>query len=771
MLGDGVNARPGDAVSREETMVLLARALGIKPVENVDMSDYKDAKKVSSWAEGYVAAMTDKGIVNGIDGSLQPASDINRASAMTILHKAISTYANQDGQVVSGTGDGIVLVAAKNVTVTGEADGIVVSAGAEGGQTNITAAKVESVTVQAADADVNITGSEVKDVAVEAPQAEVTLTNTKTENVEVSEKAEDAKVEVGTGSTVTNVENKADGTTVSGSGTVSNVTTSGDNTKVETGGTKVEAAPGTTGTTAGGQTVTGGGTATTTPTTPSTPSTPTVHIHYYADYKANGDGTHTGTCACKVTETTACEDGSDADTKCDKCGDETTAYVASNSNGKKYKTLAEAVAVGGTVKLLKSITLDATVEVPAGKTVILDLNGSNIDVALASGSEINHIYAFDNKGTFTLMGNGTITARGIFNNGIMTVKDGVTIVACDTNGGAAIWNYTDLTIDGGTFKVPHTGTSDDDAGPGCIYNADKLTINGGKFESNSARTYAIISIKTLVINNLTSVTGNHGAVAVDEGTATINGGSYSAKVSYAVYSDNGVVTVTGGTYAGTAHDLFVHHEGSITVTGGTYSEDISAFVADGYRAICDLDKNVWVVSKYERPTDLPVAEVIDADEHEGVALEWGNWGGIVPNDKNQVLESAYSFSATDTVDSVEKSPYKDWFADFYVYLDKDLGEGEILLAGNYGDYNWIGFNNPVPIAANTKVPLLGSWLGGGVSNFPYKDIVGLVKVFKCGVADVGTALDGATFTVELRLTNPDNPSIYHIVTTTSYTFK
>lgn len=128
MQGDGVNARPNDPVSREETMVLLGRALGIKPVANADLSSYDDDHTVSSWAEGYVAAMTDAGIVNGIDGSLAPADDINRASAVTILNRAISTYANEAGATVEATGSGIVLVAAENVTVTGTADSVVVNA-------------------------------------------------------------------------------------------------------------------------------------------------------------------------------------------------------------------------------------------------------------------------------------------------------------------------------------------------------------------------------------------------------------------------------------------------------------------------------------------------------------------------------------------------------------------------------------------------------------------------------------------------------------------
>ena len=40
----------------------------------------------------------------------------------------------------------------------------------------------------------------------------------------------------------------------------------------------------------------------------------------------------------------------------------------------------------------------------------------------------------------------------------------------------------------------------------------------------------------------------------------------------------------------------------------------------------------------------------------------------------------------------------------------------------------------------------------------YSEVVKFVGEFLCGVGDVGEALDGATFTVTLRLTNPDNES-------------
>ncbi|MBQ3221876.1 MAG: hypothetical protein IJB34_07970 [Clostridia bacterium] len=70
--------------------------------------------------------------------------------------------------------------------------------------------------------------------------------------------------------------------------------------------------------------------------------------------------------------------------------------------------------------------------------------------------------------------------------------------------------------------------------------------------------------------------------------------------------------------------------------------------------------------------------------------------------------------------------------------------------------------------ANTKVPLLGS-VGG---TFTYEMIADLVGEFICGVG-AGTTdgyLSGAIFTVELRLTNPENPDDIRTIQTITYTF-
>ncbi len=167
---------------------------------------------------------------------------------------------------------------------------------------------------------------------------------------------------------------------------------------------------------------------------------------------------------------------------------------------------------------------------------------------------------------------------------------------------------------------------------------------------------------------------------------------------------------------------------------------------------------------------LPVANVVNSPEHENVDLPWGSYGQWSPTaDLDSKLEAAYTFSCAETAEEAKQNPYANWYCDFYVMLDKDLGENQIFLGGNYGSFGWVGFHNgDLTLEANTEIPLLGS-----VTNSPwtYQDVASYVGTFICGVGDVNNALSGAKFTVMLRLTNPENEAEFHNVATIEYTFE
>lgn len=132
--GDGT-VTPEAPITRERAMVMLARALGIEPIRKPDLTKYTDAAQVSAYAQGYVAALIEAGIVGGVTADeLAPQANINRASTVTILDRAIGVYADKDGMTVNAKDGELVLVVAKNVKVINAPEGtkIVVADGATG---------------------------------------------------------------------------------------------------------------------------------------------------------------------------------------------------------------------------------------------------------------------------------------------------------------------------------------------------------------------------------------------------------------------------------------------------------------------------------------------------------------------------------------------------------------------------------------------------------------------------------------------------------------
>ena len=132
--GDGT-VTPDAPITRERAIVMLARALGIEPLGYADLSGYIDAAQVSAYAQGYLAAMIKAGIVGGVTADrLAPQDDIDRAATVTILDRAIGTYADQDGMLVDARDGALVLIVAKNVKVLNAPEGtrVIVVGGADG---------------------------------------------------------------------------------------------------------------------------------------------------------------------------------------------------------------------------------------------------------------------------------------------------------------------------------------------------------------------------------------------------------------------------------------------------------------------------------------------------------------------------------------------------------------------------------------------------------------------------------------------------------------
>ena len=236
--GDGT-VTPNASITRERAMVMLARALGIEPLSRPDLSKYADVAQVSPYAQGYLAALIEAGIVGGVTADrLAPQDNITRAATVTILDRAIQTYADKAGAAVSASG-GLVLVVADDVTVSGTigrllipTDNIVVTVS---GSKNI-----GSIAITGNHSTVILDNATADDVTISGVGSKVETKNgSHIKNIALTESASGAVVAAGSGTTIDNVANSAPGAAVTGSGTVKSVASDTDVT-VETKNTEVK---------------------------------------------------------------------------------------------------------------------------------------------------------------------------------------------------------------------------------------------------------------------------------------------------------------------------------------------------------------------------------------------------------------------------------------------------------------------------------------------------------------------------------------------------
>ena len=168
--------------------------------------------------------------------------------------------------------------------------------------------------------------------------------------------------------------------------------------------------------------------------------------------------------------------------------------------------------------------------------------------------------------------------------------------------------------------------------------------------------------------------------------------------------------------------------------------------------------------------DRPTATVTYNAEYVGAnKITWGSYGQWSPTKGlDSDLEAAFTFACPTDLDPEVEAAFENWYCDFYVSLDKALGANQIFLGGNYGSFGWVGFHNgELTLAANEEIGLLE-----GVTTNPwtYADVRDNVGTFICGVGDVDDALNGATFTVKLRLTNPEDKTEFYDVNVVTHTF-
>ena len=169
-----------------------------------------------------------------------------------------------------------------------------------------------------------------------------------------------------------------------------------------------------------------------------------------------------------------------------------------------WAALQTAMTNGGVIKLGENVTAastDTALTVPAGKTVVLELNGFNINRALTSAVENGSVII--NNGTLAIMGEGQITG-------------GKT-----TGNGGGILNNGTMTLYGGEI----TGNHADEIGGG-VYNnggAQGFWMTGGLIDGNTATTNPAIGGE-VIFNNMAVVQINADGdkVSIDEAIAGLS---------------------------------------------------------------------------------------------------------------------------------------------------------------------------------------------------------------------------------------------------------
>ena len=489
---------PNAPITRERAMVMLGRALGIEPIENPDLTKYADAAQVAPYAQGMLAALIEAGVVGGVTADqLAPQNNITRAATVTILDRAIGTYADKAGETVNADGKGIVLVVADDVTVTGSVDKLLVPTN----DIEVTvkgSENIDDITVSGNNSTVILDNASADNVTLDGEKSAVEAKNgAKIDNVIMTENAPGANVNAGNGTTIKNVENHAEDTSVTGNGTVKKVESNQDIT-VQTKDTDVKNSGdskitvtdknGKDSTVSGGSSSSSGGSS-------SGGGGGSSHSHSYADAWSYDDTYHwhAATCGHNVVSGKA-EHTYGEDHKCTVCGSADPAQAVASINGKNYLTLQEAVAVGGEVKLLKDVDISETVIVT--KAVKLDLNGKtirNTNDLWEKRADDWSLLSVRAGGDLTITGNGTLKAKendcyavDVQDGATLTIENGTFVGNIH-----AVYVYQgELTVKGGAYsiqqKYPDAAKADE-----FVLNCydehrtegtAKITVTGGIFE-------------------------------------------------------------------------------------------------------------------------------------------------------------------------------------------------------------------------------------------------------------------------------------------------
>lgn len=372
-------------------------------------------------------------------------------------------------------------------------------------------------------------------------------------------------------------------------------------------------------------------------------------------------------------------------------------FVARINNAGEYYTSLQAAINAANADDVVTLVADTTedmVTVAAGKNVVIDFVGHTLNGSM-----------FVEKGATADIRNGSI------------VQDD-TVAGIEVQGVATL---TAMNITSHRHAIRVDGRSTE---------GTSVTINSGTYTTTVLPEWSAHAVNA----------GEGSTVLIKGGTFVVDGiekGGNCVMVKDATTT----VTIEGGTFLkATGVEGVICPADGLTITGGTFGTwSYDNYLPEGYWAFQKMDGTFENVDKFF------VAEKKDAPSVTPTTIETPT---VVTVDGlgDVTLESTYEFVAPHDGEGALESQYSAWHADFVVSVNQDIPANSIVLAGNYGEYGWLGFTNTDPVEAGTKIRLLKD-VGNGMMS--YYEFCTLVKTFKCGVADINDALDGVNFTVEL----------------------
>ena len=244
--------------------------------------------------------------------------------------------------------------------------------------------------------------------------------------------------------------------------------------------------------------------------------------------------------------------------------------------------------------------------IPAGKALVLDLNGCTLSQTVEQTGTYSMIL---NKGTLTIddsKGNGKISYTDSGNGGEY-ISD-------------AIYNNSVLVINGGTIENLSSATVASNGYPHAVdtYSGignTSVTINGGTIycaEYSAVRMFCVSATNTadLVINGGTikgAVDMQNGTKVAAVGTLTINDGTFQTtknanNIRFANWNNGATeygltASIKGGLFNGGIQAKYVPEAANWNkgiITGGTFNVDPSDYVANGYVAKQN-ENNMWTI--------------------------------------------------------------------------------------------------------------------------------------------------------------------------------